>query len=400
MTGFFSSESVQIQRPGGSLLPKCGACGLYKKCESPKMVPHGDGARKVLIVGEAPGTHEDESGRPFTGNPGQYLKETLGRLGVKLERDCLLTNSIICKPHGELADLKQVNYCRPNLLETIRTFEPQVIVTLGRSALVSVVQDYWKESVGPLERWVGWKIPLGVNKIGAPLHWLCPTYHPSFLLRSHNNLMERLFSDHLEAAFEIEEPPPVQEDFSRQIECLYDEEAIYEGIKEIHQTGGWVAVDYETNCLKPNYPEARIYSCALSNGEKTIAYPWRGVAIEATKRLLASDRTHKIASNLKMEERWTCDILGVPVNNWGWDTMLAAHCLDNRQEISGLKFQALVKLGVPSYNDYVASFLESEERYNTIHKANPSSILFYNGMDALLEHRLAMVQRKEMGFED
>ncbi len=393
MKGFFPSSRVQRSQPTVGLIPKCGSCGLYKTCQSPKMKPHGKGARSVLVVGEAPGKNEDEEGVPFIGKAGQYLRHELNRLGFNLQRDAITTNSIICRPiNNAKPEPKQLDYCRPNLFATIEAHNPNVIVTLGHSALCSVLPSYWKGDIGSMERWAGWKIPLAQ-------HWICPTYHPSFLLRSHNTLLDRAFADHLQVAFEITEPPPPMKDLVTDIDLLYEEKQIYEAIREIDAQGGWAAVDYETNCLKPEYPKAQIVSCAISNSRHTISFPWYGKARQATSLFLRSDRTRKIASNLKFEERWTVQHLGHPVTNWGWDTMLAAHCLDNRPHICSLKFQAFVQLGVSSYNENIEPYL-SGTPYNRISEIDLASLLLYGGTDSLLEYKLAMQQRKEMGYED
>lgn len=390
--GFFQSSIVQTDKPVGSVA-RCGACGLFKHCQSPKMKPYGDGRKRVLVVGEVPGESEDEEGRPFVGKAGALLRDHLGSLGIRLDRDAISTNALICHPsRGMMDDPKRIDYCRPNLLETIKDVNPHVVITLGHSALKSVLYNYWNE-VGPLERWVGWKIPLQD-------FWLCPTYHPSYLLRMKNELFERLFSDHLETAFGLKEPPPKQEDWKSQVECIFEERRVWQALKDIDAEGGWVAVDYEGNCLKPEYPRAKAVSFSVSNGRRTISYPWVGGNIENTGKFLRSKRTKKIASNMKMEERWTVKMFGHRVRNWGWDTMLAAHCLDNRSSICSLKFQALVKLGVPSYNDNIEPYLKSDSggHYNRIHEIDIKQLLIYGGLDSLLEHRLAMVQRKEMGF--
>lgn len=358
----------------------------------------GQGRKGILVVGEAPGQTEDEENRPFIGKAGQHLRKTLGALGVRLDRDCLVTNSLICRPpKNRTPDIKEIGYCRPNLTNLIKQFEPKVIITLGRSALLSVLEGYWNvNDVGPLERWVGWKIP-------AEKHWICPTYHPSYLERMQNPLLERIFSDHLEAAFEIDRLPPKQQDWESKIQVLFNNKDICAAVRLIHSDGGWVAVDYETNCLKPEWEEAKIVSCALSNGHRTISYPWMGDAPAITGELLRSKHTKKIASNLKMEERWTKKSFGHGVNNWGWDTMLASHCLDNRQGICSLKFQALVKMGVPigAYNEVISPYLEdSRGHYNRFHEIDLKQLLLYGGMDTLFEYHLAMQQREEMGYED
>jgi len=394
MRGFFESSKVQKDKPEFGFVPKCGACGLYKTCESPKIKPYGQGAKRVLVVGEAPGVEEDEQGRPFVGKSGLFLRSSLKRIGVDLDRDAWTTNALICRPpKNATPDAKQISYCRPNLLNAIRKYEPQVVLTLGRSALVSVLEGYWRD-IGALDRWTGWRMPV-------ERHWICPTYHPAYLLRMKDALLDCLFLNHLQAAFELDELPPRQPKWEEGIECLLEDEAACRAIREMEEVGGWMAVDYETTCLKPEWPDGQIISCALSNGRRTIAYLWTQKTSLVTGLLLQSKRSQKISSNLKMEERWTLKTFGHGVTNWGWDTMLAAHCLDNRPGICSLKFQALVRLGVSSFNETTEPYLASANKgspYNRIDEIYPPALLLYNGMDARLEYELAMVQMKDMGL--
>jgi uracil-DNA glycosylase family 4 len=393
MQGFFHSSEVQKERPTG-LVPRCGACGLYKGCHSPKMEPYGAGAQGVLIVGEAPGETEDDEDRPFVGKAGQFLRGVLSGIGVNMDKAAVTTNALICRPpHNEEPKTKQLEHCHPNLVRTIKENSPRVIITLGHPALVTLLQGLWTGEVGPMEKWAGWRIPY-------EKFWICPTYHPSYLLRSHSDMLDRIFEAHLEAAFELDEAPEPREDYEKQVEVIYDDHDAANAILELDREGGWAAVDFETNCLKPEYEFARALSFSISNGRRTIAYPWVGEAVEATSAFLKSDRTQKIASNLKMEERWTRKLLGHGITNWGWDTMLAAHCLDNRPGICSLKFQAFIKLGVASYNTNVEPYLASKKgtHYNREAEIAPKRLLLYNGMDSLLEHRVAMVQREEMGY--
>lgn len=393
MKGFFESSVLQTARPSVGLVPKCGACGLFKKCQSPKMPVHGKGRKGVLVVGEAPGETEDDEGRPFVGKAGKFLRDTLWELDIDLDRDAWTTNAIICRPpNNQVPDTNQIEYCHPNLAKVIAAYEPVAIVTLGRVALTSVLTGYWDE-VGAMARWTGWQIPL-------EKHWVCPTYHPNYLLRSRNEMMDRLFAKDLERAFAFESYPPPQPDFQKLITLLYEEDAICQALQEMDEDGGWVAADYESNCLKPEYEQAQLRSFSVSNRKRTISYPWIGKAVAATGRFLRSNKTRKIASNLKFEERWTRKTFGHGITNWGWDTMLASHVLDSREGICSLKFQSLVRLGVPIYNRNIDPYLSSGKGlYNSIAEISLKDLLFYGGMDGLLEYRLAMVQRKDMGYE-
>lgn len=372
------------------LVPKCGACGLYRSCHSPKMAYSGKGQRQVLIVGDSPGATEDEEGRLFVGRAGQFLRETLESLDLDLDRDAWVTNALICHPSDNaVPDAKKIGYCRPNLMTTVAKLKPRVIVLMGHAATSSYLSKYWQSEVGTMERWTGWKIPTSDG-------WIVPTYHPNFLLRMENSLMNRSFALDLRRAFAIKKDPPVL-NLEGKITVLYDPDVINREIAAMSDSE-WVAFDYEGNCLKPEYAGARLYSCALSNGERTVSFPLLKQVRNELLRFFAS-KARKIASNAKFEERWTRHVFGMGAANWGWDTMLAAHCLDNRPGICSLKFQGFVKLGVPTYNEHIEPYLKSGKNHlNRIHQIKLPDLLYYGGMDALLEYKLAMAQRKEFGF--
>ena len=79
--------------------------------------------------------------------------------------------------------------------------------------------------------------------------------------------------------------------------------------------------------------------------------------------------------------------------------MLAAHILDNRQSVSGLKFQSYVRLGQTQYDAAVKPFLSSEgtNTANRIKQVDLRTLLRYNACDALLEFKVTEIQMQEMG---
>ena len=94
--GFFNSSLLESKTPT-SLLPKCGACKLNLKCNSPKLNYIGKGGKKILIISESPSKKDDENGRLYSSpRPTMPLETALRKSGVRLERDCWLTTSLIC----------------------------------------------------------------------------------------------------------------------------------------------------------------------------------------------------------------------------------------------------------------------------------------------------------------
>lgn len=387
-----------------STVPQCGKCGIYRQphCLSPKMKPSGKGRRKILVVGEAPGAVEDKLGIQFEGPSGQVLQRALEKFGVDLREDCWATNSITCCPSEDnsIPTPKVIEWCRPNLLNTIRELKPEVIVLLGAIAVKSLLGWLWKEDTGLVSRWDGWCIPS--QRLNA---WVCPTWHPAAMLHGNvdgkqkeNEVRQLFFESHLKAACELEgrpwkEPP----EFEDRVRIIYDPEEAVEWIEGAIVDNESVAFDYETTTLKPDSDKAEIVCCSISDGERSIVYPWHGAAIRATSKLLRSD-IPKIGYSAKFEERHTWKALGHGVNNWIWDGMIAAHVLDNRPEITSLKFQAFVRLGVESWDDNIKPYLRSEgsNTSNRIREVDLSKIMFYCGLDSLYEWLVAEQQMKEM----
>jgi uracil-DNA glycosylase family 4 len=353
----------------------------------------------ILIVGEAPGATEDEQGIPFCGKAGAYLEEVLESIGIDLRRDCWITNSLICRPPDNATPTDaQIEYCQPNLIKTVTALKPRVVITLGGKAVQSLMGWVWRgDDIGGVGKWAGWKIPCQ-----KPNMWICPTYHPSYLLREHSNVLDKIFKKHLETAFACQGVPwPELPDYKSQVEVILDTDIAAEIIRKITAKGGPCAFDYENTCLKPEYEGGEAVCASICwRGKKTIAYPWHGEAIEASREFLASPNTFKIASNLKHEDRWTRKMFGHGVRGWLWDTMLAAHVLDNREGgICGLKFQAFVVLGAQSYDDAIKQFLRTKKdrKINQVkEEVEIHQLLGYCGMDTLLEYKVAEVQMEKM----
>lgn len=399
MRGFFAGSTLASAKAPTSLLPKCGACGLYKGCSTPKMAVQGKGRKGILIVGEFPTGIDDDEGMPFCGKGGRYLQDALAELGINLRVDCWMTNALICSPpKGKIPDERMVGYCRPNIQAVLKELQPNVIILLGPAAIQSVIGLVWKEEVGAFTRWIGWTIPCQ-----KPNVWICPTWSPQFLLRDNTGkVFHRLFKQHLEKAVEkTSKPWDVLPDYESQIEIILDSTEAARVLRKMRDKGGAIAFDYENNCLKPETPGGSVVcASACWQGKKTISYPWHGEAITATGELLHADNCAFIASNLKHEQRWTKQVFGRGVRHWLFDTMLAAHVLDNRQGICSLKFQSFVQLGAEAYDDHIKQFLRSDSSgLNQITtQIDLRQLLLYCGTDTLLEYLLADIQMKKLNI--
>jgi DNA polymerase len=111
-----------------------------QKCELARYrnqaVP-GEGAEDtdIMFIGEAPGWHEDQSGRPFVGPAGKFLEELLSLINLNRQQ-VYIANVIKCRPQENRDPLPQeMLTCRPWLERQIELIRPQIIVTLGRYSM-------------------------------------------------------------------------------------------------------------------------------------------------------------------------------------------------------------------------------------------------------------------------
>ena len=112
----------------------CQRCGMAKYRT---MVVPGEGAEDadIMFIGEAPGWHEDQQGRPFVGPAGKYLDQLLASIDLKRER-VYIANVIKCRPQGNRDPLpSEIQNCRSWLEQQIEIINPRMIVTLGRYSM-------------------------------------------------------------------------------------------------------------------------------------------------------------------------------------------------------------------------------------------------------------------------
>ncbi|MDD4859566.1 MAG: uracil-DNA glycosylase [Dehalococcoidales bacterium] len=119
------------------LYPQIQAC---RRCEigysRTKAVP-GEGSEhaEIMFIGEAPGWHEDQQGRPFVGPAGQFLDQLIASIGLKREQ-VYIANVVKCRPPNNREPLPtEIQNCKSWLDEQIKLVHPKMIVTLGRFSM-------------------------------------------------------------------------------------------------------------------------------------------------------------------------------------------------------------------------------------------------------------------------
>ncbi|MGE5246990.1 MAG: uracil-DNA glycosylase [Verrucomicrobiota bacterium] len=152
-------------------LAGCRGCAL---CAGRSTIVFGVGnpRARLMFVGEGPGAEEDRQGEPFVGAAGKRLDQWIARIGLS-RGDVYIANIVKCRPPGNRVPLPdEAKACMPYLMRQIRAIRPEVLCTLGGTALnyllgveerITRARGRWRELEG---------IPL------------LPTYHPAFILRN------------------------------------------------------------------------------------------------------------------------------------------------------------------------------------------------------------------------
>jgi probable DNA metabolism protein len=179
---------------------QCRACPIHG-CAKQTVFGRGSSKAKIVIVGEQPGSQENEQGLPLIGPSGQYLQKILLNLNIDLE-EIYFTNAIKHFKHQvidsrikyQTPTIKEINACKPWLVAEIELIQPKIIICLGLVAAKSLVSHgfHFKKQRG---KWQHYKhIPLLV------------TYHPAAILRSRDDVVKaeltQLFSQDIKTALE------------------------------------------------------------------------------------------------------------------------------------------------------------------------------------------------------
>ena len=151
----------------------CTLCELH--VTRTRSVPgEGDPGADLLVVGEAPGYHEDQQGRPFVGQAGKLLEQLLATIGLTREQVFIANVLKSRPPNNRDPKPEEIAACQPYLWRQIELIKPKVICTLGNFATKLLSGD-----------------PAGITKVhgrpqplqvGGHSLYLFPIFHPAAAL--------------------------------------------------------------------------------------------------------------------------------------------------------------------------------------------------------------------------
>ena len=152
---------------------KCNRCPLAKTRTN---VVFGEGSPEntIMFIGEGPGYHEDQLGKPFVGKAGLLFDKMLAAIDLT-RKDIYITNIVKCRPpNNRNPSEAEGEKCLDFLRWQVKIVDPKIIVCLGAVAAKKIIRKDFKITT---ERGIWYQ--RGKFRIMA-------TYHPAALLRDSN----------------------------------------------------------------------------------------------------------------------------------------------------------------------------------------------------------------------
>ena len=179
----------------------CTKCPHLASSRTQTVFGVGNPDAELMFIGEAPGVDEDKQGEPFVGRAGQLLTRIIETMGFT-RQEVYIANILKCRPDTPSSSFgnrpptpREMQTCRPYLLEQIDVIEPKVLVALGAVAVEGLLgtRGTMRELRG---RWHSYN--------GTPL---MITYHPAYLLRNQTPSEKRkVWEDMLQVLKRLEKP--------------------------------------------------------------------------------------------------------------------------------------------------------------------------------------------------
>ncbi len=367
----------------------CDNCSLATDRVGEPIKGQGNLKAPILIVGDHPWPKDTKGGTPFLEARGKVLDEMLAHVGLG-RRDVFVTNRVrCCPPNGSYFTEEHASACWPNLDKEASFIKPKVVVLLGELACKAFLGRTASQAQGRI-----WDSSESLVKFtwtsGTDAFKIVASHDPAISLEnvSKRKDMEKAFE--LAKALTAERPKnPLDYKYAHTEEDVHK---LLEEVLERCQEEGKLSFDIETSGLvwfeRPHDKYiAEILSIAFSFRQRE-AYGiclrpvCRSPRVLEALRAVLSHPIQKGGHNGKFDNIMLRARMGIRVEGYHFDTMLAAHALDQSKKLKDL---GLETLGPPARPD-VGRWWEKVEKYldkKTGYLKCPDDLLLeYNCTDA------------------
>ena len=375
----------------------CRVCP-QKDCDAKRsrLDPEGPRSSDILVLWGSPTESDGDRGRFGTGVAADEIIGEFKRHDVKVRQHGIIRCPT---PDDRRPDLEEIACCRGYVEAEIEEQKPRLIVSVGDDALKWVAPF----NKGNALAFRGRFMPV---KVGRHVCWLMPLLYPNYAhkqKRKWKNEYELTTIHDVKAAVKFAEtaPDPVfyEGPYDKDVTLVTGQEAgDFQRLEDrLHRLLGLprIALDYETNGLRPFMRDPKIWACAVGTFNDTVAFAvdhpdgWGTESRQRQVRGLLGEfilqSPLKFAHNLYFEQEWTNYFWGpraLRLTDWE-DTMCQAFTLDGREGTKGLGPQTRMAFGFDVKEQSPidpARFIEYPIRDG----------LRYNGMDSKWTDKLSI----------
>jgi DNA polymerase len=152
-------------------------CNL-KKMATNTVFADGNENSKIVVIGEAPGNHEDLQGIPFCGDSGKVLDAMFKAINLTRKENLYITNVIFWRPPGNRRPTEEeLKICRPFVERHLQLLNPQVIVLVGATSMAAILDS--QQTISSIR---GKFMPFKPDYLDKEIKAFT-IFHPSFLMR-------------------------------------------------------------------------------------------------------------------------------------------------------------------------------------------------------------------------
>lgn len=294
---------------------------------SKKYIPSvGPSDAKIVFIGEAGGTEEEQEGEPFVGTAGEKLMAVLGRNGLQRE-DVFLTNLSKYRPEHNnfriLLNSPQLEDGLKELREELLTIKPNVIVPLGNWPLYYLTGKMGKQK-GKFVEGTGitnWRGSILTCTLPGLEDVKCiPTFHPSYIARSAANY----------PTFDNDVGRIVKDSAFPELRLPAREYIIADSYDKVEHWTGKFIKDYPELSVDIETFGSTLACCGFSpSPDLGVCFPYNNdnYVLECIRRILSSDIScifHFGSFDANFLQRF----YDIETRNWGWDTYVCQRVID------------------------------------------------------------------------
>jgi DNA polymerase-1 len=338
---------------------------------------------KLMLIGEAPGQHEDEQGIPFVGMAGRVLDDMLLEAGLD-RADIYITNIAKNRPNNNNFDNFTEEYlakAKAEIQEEIAIVRPNAIVICGENALNVLTE------LKGITKWRGSVLSTRVGKV-------LPIIHPAAIIREWS-FRPATVADLIKARRECDYPEIRCQQRNLITMPKYDDILLY--LSSIKRDKHKVAFDIETET-----DQICCISFATSSTESMCIPFWFGssgsfwseeqeqMIWHKIKEVLEDETIEKVAQNAQYDMTVLYEKYGIRVNGLWLDTMIAFHSMYPE---------------LPKGLDFLCSLYTDQLYYKYLRRTDSMQDFFrYNCLDSAITYECSkkiyaeMVEAKMVDF--